>query len=115
MEISFASLIVLAQIIPVLVLASYFDKEVLMKMSTYNKATKLSLIGIIFVIVIGEFIAIDAIAKGQGVDSLSGILVYIAACFALLNLLNIAGWRIFGLDLVSGMPSKKPHNKKRKK
>lgn len=113
MEISFASLVVISQIIPVLVLASYFDKEVLTKISTYNKTTKISWIGIIFIIVIGEFIAIDAIARGEGVGPLSGTIVYVAAIFALLNLLNIAGWRVFGLDLVSGMPSKgkKKHKK----
>ncbi len=111
MNMSFDALVVLSQIIPLLLLASYFDRDVLNKISTYSKRIKYYWFSVITFILIGELIAIISLVNGY-IDGWRGTVVFFAAVFALINLFSIAGWRVLGLDLVSGLPVKKRTPKK---
>jgi len=112
MDISQDALVVLSQIIPILLLASYLDRDVLNKISSYSKSTKYYWFIIITFIIIGELIAILGLVDGP-IDGWRGFVVLFAALFALVNLFSIAGWRVLGLDLVSGLPSKKRKSSKK--
>jgi hypothetical protein len=111
MYLSTESLIALSQIIPILLLASYFDKDVLIKISTYTTKTKYYWLFVVVVILIGEFIAIMGFIDGS-IDGWRAYVVLVAVLLALINLFSIASWRVLGFDLISGLPEKK---KKRKK
>lgn len=104
MYVSFQALVVLAQIIPILLLASYFDRDALRKIGTYSRAVKIYWFSIMMFILGGELLAITAIASTRPLDGWQGLVVYTAALFALVNLMSIAGWRVLGYDLVSGLP-----------
>jgi len=104
MELSLNALTVLSQIIPLLLLASYFDRDALAKISTYSKSIRYYWFGVISVILLGELFAIFGLINGQ-IDGWRGVLVIAAAILALVNLFSIAGWRVLGLDLVSGLPT----------
>ena len=112
MKISFDALVVLSQIIPILLLASYFDRDVLNKISTYSRAIKYYWFSVIAFILIGELIAILALINGS-IDGWRGTIVLVAVVFALINLLSIAGWRVLDFDLVSGLPVKKKRKTKK--
>lgn len=112
MDISYEALVVIAQVVPILLLASYFDSEVLSKISTYSRRTKYSWLTAIYVIVIGEFTALMGIIGGKGADGIGGFVVAISLVVALVNLLNVASWRILGRDLVSGNAPKPKKSKK---
>lgn len=114
MYISTEALTALAQIIPILLLASYLDKEVLLKVSTYSSKIKYFWLAIVFVILGGEYIAVMGMLEGP-VDGIRGFIVIFAFMCALFNLLNIAFWRVLNFDLVSGMPAKNTKARKRKK
>lgn len=106
MYISHEAVIVLAQVIPVLLLASYFDKDVLLKISTYNKKMRYYWLSVVSIILLGELTAILGVINGA-IDGWRGYLVFFAVVLALINLFSIAGWRVFGIDLISGLPAKK--------
>lgn len=106
MQLSSDALITLSQIIPILLLAAYFDKEVLDKIRTYNDRIKYYWLGVVTVILIGEFIAVMGVIQGP-IDGVRGYIVLSAFIFALFNLLSIAAWKVLGFDLVSGLPDEK--------
>ena len=107
MNIPYEALVVVSQVIPILLLASYFDRDVLNKISTYNKRTKYGWVATIYLVVIGELIALIGVISGEALVGWQGFTVMLALVLALFNLLNIAGWRVLGLDPVSGMSKKK--------
>ncbi len=111
MNISQDALVVLSQIIPTLLLASYLDREVLERISTYSTRIKYYWFSVITFILLGEFIAILALVNGP-IDGWRGFVVVFAALLGLVNLFSIAGRRVLVLDLVSGLPVKKNRSKK---
>lgn len=112
MDISFDALVVLAQIIPILLLASYFDRDALNKISTYSRRIQYYWFGVISFILVGELVALFALVDGE-INGWRGAVVFFAAVLAVINLFSIAGWRVLGLDLVSGLPIKKKRPSKK--
>ena len=49
----------------------------------------------------------EKLISGEALVGWQGFTVMLALVLALFNLLNIAGWRVLGLDPVSGMSKKK--------
>lgn len=104
MELSESAAIALAQIIPILLLASYFDLDALGKIGKASAWTRIYWVSTIALILFGEMIAVLAIVEG-GVAGWRGYAVVLAVILCLTNLFSIATWRMFGLDLISGLPT----------
>jgi hypothetical protein len=105
MDISQTAATAIAQIVPILLLASYFDRDVLGKVGQSNTRTRAYWVSSIALILVGEMIAVMGAVKGD-LHGWSGYAVMLAVVLCLTNLFSIAMWRMFGLDLVSGLPTK---------
>jgi hypothetical protein len=106
MELSQTAAIGIAQIIPILLLASYFDKDALNHIKHYSRGVRLYWISTVAFILIGEYLAINAIFE-NGVEGIRVVIIHAATVIALINLLSLASWRVLDYDLISGMPTKK--------
>lgn len=106
MELSKEAVDAIAQIIPVLLLASFLDKEILGNIRRSTLRARLVAFFYIAVILIGEVLAVIGIADG-GLSGWQGLFVVVAVSFAIGSLFNLATYRLFDYDFLSGLPKKR--------
>lgn len=106
MELSKDSVVVIAQIIPVLLLASFLDKDILSSVRSGSVNNRVVALGYILFILFGEILAIVGVVNG-GLLGWQGLVVMVAALFAVASMLNVAMYRLFDYDFLSGLPQPK--------
>ena len=97
MELSTELLIVIAHIMPILLLASFLDSEVLKQMRQYSRKAQYYWLGLIAYILIGLAITLVAIADG-GAGGWQAWVIWAAVFASLVNVFGIALWRVTGVS-----------------
>lgn len=99
MEISKDLLIVIAQIVPILLLASFLDSDVLKQLREYSSKAQYYWLSLIAFILIGLAFTLAAIAD-NGADGWRGWVVWITVFASLVNIFSIALWRVKGVSFL---------------
>lgn len=118
MEVTFISkdlLVVIANVIPMLIIASFLDGDAQRHLRTYSRRVQYYWISMIALVLFGELLALACIDKG-GANWWQGVIIWTAVLSVLIYVLMIALWRIRGTSLAaySGLEPRKKKMKKTK-
>ena len=103
MDLSREAVDAIAQIIPVLLLASFLDKEILGNVRKMSVRYRLSVLGYILFILLGETLAIIGLTS-DGLSGWQAVVVVLAAAFSVGSLLNVATYRLCDSDILTSLP-----------
>ena len=99
MEISKDLLIVIAHIIPLLLLASFLDSDVLKQLRKYSNKAQYYWLFLIAFILVGLAITLMSIAD-NGADGWQAWVIWTAVFASLVNIFGIALWRVKGVSFL---------------
>lgn len=106
------ALIAIAQIIPILLLATFLDRDVIANAREGSKLKRSIVFSLIILILLGELLAIIAIMTGES-RPWSNIVIAVAAGCAVASMANVASWRLFDYDFLTGLPHSLKNRKRR--
>ena len=116
MEISKDLLTVFAHIIPLLLLASFLDSDVLRELRSYSKKAQYSWLSIIALILFGLSLTLISIVDGAA-EGWMAWFIWVAVFTSVVNVFGIALWRVTGVSFLylMGIDTKDAHRKKVKR
>lgn len=116
MEISKDVLVVIANVIPMLIIASFLDGDAQRQLRTYPRKIQSYWISLIAIVLFGELLAIICIGKGSA-NWWQSVVIWAAVLSVMIYVLMIALWRIRGTSLAaySGLETRKKKAAKSRK